>query len=146
MDREIKFRGKSIDENIWVYGYYVFCRGRHYILQKYNDKGYDERWEGSKWIEVNSESVGQYVGLKDKKGKEVYAGDIVQEINTENYAIINYINGCFKYDWFKINGQMRKPDSTPTKTYIDAIQSDYKMKVIGNKLENPELLKEAIDE
>lgn len=40
-----------------VTGYYVKSRGRHYILQEYNDNGYDERWESSEWIEVDKESL-----------------------------------------------------------------------------------------
>lgn len=46
-----------VDSGKRVAGYYVFCRGRHYILESYNDNGYDERWETSDWIEVIGESV-----------------------------------------------------------------------------------------
>ncbi len=58
----IKFRGKSKDNNQWVYGFYVKSRNRHYILQEYNDSGYDERWETSDWIEVDERTVGQFTG------------------------------------------------------------------------------------
>lgn len=46
-----------VDNGKRVAGYYVFCRGRHYILESYNDNGYDERWETSEWIEVTETSV-----------------------------------------------------------------------------------------
>jgi hypothetical protein len=43
-----------------IYGYYVFCRNRHYILQAYNNGGYDERWESSNWEEINIETLEPY--------------------------------------------------------------------------------------
>lgn len=41
----------------FVFGYYVKCRGRHYILQPYNEAGYDERWETEEWIEVDFDTL-----------------------------------------------------------------------------------------
>lgn len=43
-----------------VYGYYVKSRGRDYILQEWNESGYDERWEASKWVQVFPESVNPF--------------------------------------------------------------------------------------
>lgn len=40
-----------------VEGYYVKARGHHYILQDYNDNGYDERWETSDWIEIDIKTL-----------------------------------------------------------------------------------------
>ena len=40
-----------------VTGYYVFSRGLHYILEPYNDNGYDERWETSEWILVDGKTL-----------------------------------------------------------------------------------------
>ena len=51
------YSAKRIDNGKIVTGYYVFCRGHHYILESYNDNGYDERWETSEWIEVNENSI-----------------------------------------------------------------------------------------
>jgi len=41
----------------YVEGYYVKCRNTHYILQQYNDMGYDERWEAHEWIEVDIKTL-----------------------------------------------------------------------------------------
>lgn len=45
------------DNGKYISGYYVFSRGRHYILEDYNENGYDERWETSDWIEVEPDSL-----------------------------------------------------------------------------------------
>lgn len=57
MKTEETYTALRVDNGKRVAGYYVFARGRHYILESYNDNGYDERWETSGWIEVESESV-----------------------------------------------------------------------------------------
>ena len=47
-------------DNIRVYGFYVYCRSHHYILQAYADGGYDERWETHKWQEIQIDSLEPY--------------------------------------------------------------------------------------
>lgn len=133
MNREIKFRGFSEKHNQWVYGYYVFCRGHHYILQAYNSNGCDERWEAADWIEVVPESVGQYTGQRDNNEKEIYEGDIIDK--KFRWAI------SFKDCAFYAKNEYSKAYLLPEIIRKRRI-AGRPIEVVGNVYENPELITE----
>jgi uncharacterized phage protein (TIGR01671 family) len=80
--------------------------------------------------------VMQYTGLKDKTGKEIYEGDIVRFLGPVGNVLdmeVVFKDGCFcRYNHFT----MHIPLQSLTR------RTEYE--VIGNKYENPELLKKEI--
>ena len=121
--RTIKFRGKSIITDEWLYGDLVHSADNKRFGILVNDKdSYDE-------CEVAPETVGQFIGLYDCDGKEIYEGDIL-DFNGLTVEV-RFVRGVFA---FLANGDLDEELCGDCRTDLFA-------KVIGNIHDNPELLK-----
>lgn len=136
MKREIKFRGKRIANNEWAYGsLLVWADGECTILEKSDSS--NAMWKR----EINPDTVGQFTGLCDKNGIEIYESDIVK---TKEYGI-DIANGVYcsnvvGYDTFIItwnNGGFILENNKR----CFRLCKDSHLEVIGNIYDNPELLK-----
>ena len=134
MNRTIKFRGKvlhrkSHQKNEWVYGMpTIFRDGRTAIRWQCSEKAKDpESW---KTQSVEPETLGQFTGLHDKNGKEIYEGDIILCKGKHQYKVEWIADGfCMRGD--------RYGGVTSIKSFLP-IQRE----IIGNIHSNPELLNE----
>lgn len=90
-NRIIKFRGKQICDGVWVYGNLIIYSETDYEIEWFCD--IDKRWYRSK---VVPETVGQFIGLQDDSGREIYEWDIIN-VNGRYPKIIRYIDeyACF---------------------------------------------------
>ena len=126
--REIKFRGYNRKNNQWLYGFYLQNRGAHFVCP-------DEFATGKSWddYEVDPETVGQFTGLTDDDGADMYEGDIIRVtsrwFDRDCYiGVFNAQFAIFTVDKNSLLGYFR--GKAPHR------------KVIGNIHDNPELINE----
>jgi len=136
--REIKFRGKRVDDGELVEGYYIktgkyFHGGETHCIVI---EGSVCNYAGLEFVSVIPESVSRFTGLKDLNGKEIFENDTVKIFN--NITYIEYYLGsvCYmtKLGHINIHG---------SRVTVNSNYECIEIEIIGNKFDNPELLKEV---
>lgn len=147
--RDILFRGKQKDLDIWVEGqyykqteYYGDPCIREYIITSTESLDYEQALE---CCAVRPETLGRYTGMTDKNGKKIFEGDIVADHPDEKLRDIYIIKfgrhkidccGCC-YKWHDAVGFYADKGKEHVVGYED-VWND--LEVIGNIHDNPELL------
>lgn len=152
--REIKFRGKSTTSGKWVYGMLTTLKDLGAEMQDMiiiKKEGVFNEGSASpffmEWDYIHKDTVGQFTGLKDKNGKEIYEGDIIS-VNGKYPKLIRYIDEWASY----CLANLTDLDCDLKTRYWQQVSpcwwTDYKreIKVIGNVYDNPELLKGGSNE
>ena len=142
--REILFRGKRKDTGEWVDGFVVntqcYLRDSLLTIIVTTDSNLYPRGEISCCVEVDPETVGQYTGLKDCNGKRIFEGDIVSMSKYTHCTEDSYKIGVVEWrgsGWEVLDVPLADYAFIGLKTMSTVLL------VIGNKWDNPELLKEC---
>lgn len=131
-ERDIKYRGLKTfqifsgeTKSVWIYGFFL-KRGT------YGDPGpqahifvYENGYEGYR---VEAETIGQFTGMLDDDGKEIYEDDIIA-FDSGRIGVVEFYRGCFVVRY----------GNSDTVQYLYDIK-DWSIKILGNVFENPELL------
>lgn len=142
--RKILFRAKRLFFGDWVYGSLTDTITRHRLTKQYCfivDDDYDDHEEQ----EVDPSTVGQYTGLNDTNGKQIFEGDILRiakisdGLGSYYHPPLDYpVNVVVKWDLCAWMWETLCED----KRYISFPDAwcHYECEIIGNIFDNPELL------
>ena len=122
--RKILFRGKRVDNNEWVYGYY--------LRAEYEEKTFIVVFDGIESgetlfdsIEVDPKTIGQFTGFFDKKENMIFEGDLLH--TPGYYCEVRFIDGMFCSVY-------NHPEDGETLPLVDL--SPERFEIIGNIYEN----------
>lgn len=131
--REIKFRGKVLHNNPMVNPADGWVEGFYYQDLVNGEISHFIRSFECEWL-INPETLGQFTGLHDKHGKEIYEGDIIRYLDADDKwrisrveyssTSIDPLNMLMLYSGFLNN---------------DEFANEFRIEVIGNIYDNPEL-------
>lgn len=128
-----KFRGKHRIQKHWIYGSLMEYKNGDCFIFPFD--GYDSPDN----YEVNPETVGQFTGLNDLEGKEIYFDDFLKYDKGDSNYLVDYRNGC--------TIAIHSPTSRAEEEgeckwdYLYDMLSSGNIGLSGNRHDNPEQLK-----
>lgn len=156
--REILFRGQTrrygekvrmgdgakVPSN-WVYGGVLQGIGAHSII--YGGGNENDPSEGLNKRVVYTDTLGQFTGLSDKNGKQIFEGDLFTMDDDDIVAVVIFKDGCFRLELHGLCGAFTESGFDECGGGYGIIECDpidwysvRDMEVIGNIHDNPELL------
>lgn len=129
--RDILFRGKRLDKGEWVEGFFAEkkdpllesdVRNAFILAQARGDFFVT-------WFPVDPSTVGQFTGLNDKNGEQIFEGDILTVDGEDGFFVLEFQEDTTR---FVMSGDCMVVD-------FDNFWS-YEVEVVGNRVDNSELL------
>lgn len=139
--RKIVFRGKTVDGGAWIRGHFVEMEGLPCIFIN------------GTAVRVIPETVGQWTGLYDRNGREIFEGDIVRDdsYGFSTWYEVTFKDGCFGFveriEWLATDG-----DTGVDELYWAFYDNEREeitrniekyFKIVGNLWDNEELLEKT---
>lgn len=160
-NRIIKFRGKNIHTGEWLYGDYHREGKTHYIT---NPEQYLREYAPIEFI-VDGKTVGQFTGITDEYGNEVFEGDVLEAdykydllgynggVDPDNdcicYGVVEFDNNALQWVLniykaeYPISKQIEEDGCSLIPLQIFGHEYGYDncdLKIIGNRFDNPSLI------
>lgn len=133
--RPIKFRGKVRENGKWYYGSLVYSNEINAAIYFQVGSGTVKRMD---WVFVIPETIGQFTGLMDKNGNEIYEGDIVEWEKDNLKYVVKFWEGMFYASVKEYNEGIF--GGFPLHAFTQGYEG-YRCEIIGNIHDNTELLK-----
>jgi len=145
--RTIKFRGKDIKTGEWVHGdLHVLCDRPHIHTEPTTYP-----FAGKRSF-IDPDTIGQFTGLTDKDGKEIYEGDILlwtrKNVHIEGRPRQDFSDKCIVYydngkRAFQFRYELRCGACVGYLDFDDDRADESYVEVIGNVFDDPGLIEKG---